>query len=124
PGARSTPPAPENVSTTLVGHDAVAVKWEPAPRARHYRVWKKVSGVDEEFVPVGSPADRDFTLENLPSESVVEIAVTAVNRGGESRKSAVITVQLLKCLSWEPSDDLRAVHCEAFHDPSGDELEV
>ncbi|MFN7140261.1 MAG: fibronectin type III domain-containing protein, partial [Limisphaerales bacterium] len=58
------------------------------------RVWKKVQGVDEEFVPVGSPADRDFTIENLPCDAVVEIAVTAVNRGGESRRSAAITVQL------------------------------
>jgi hypothetical protein len=84
PGADETPDAPENLRVTLIGNTAAALKWDAAPRAEYYRVWKRVVGVDEELVPVGSPADVDFTLEELPSNAEIEIAVSAVNNGGES----------------------------------------
>jgi hypothetical protein len=84
PGALETPDVPENLRVTLIGNTAAALKWDAAPRAEYYRVWKKVLGVDEEFVPVGSPADVDFTVEELPSNAEIEIAVSAVNNGGES----------------------------------------
>ena len=56
------------------------------------RVWKKVRGVDAAAVAVGSPADLDFTIENLPTGAVIEITITAVNNGGESPVSEVITI--------------------------------
>jgi hypothetical protein len=92
PGAQVTPDVPQGVSATLIGPTAAAVKWTAAPRAEHYRVWKKVVGIDEDFVNVGSPADLDFTLEELPSASSIEVALSAVNDGGESAKSQFITV--------------------------------
>ena len=69
PGAMSLADVPENVSAVLIGLNAAAIKWEASARADYYRVWKKVIGTDDDFVAVGSPADLDFTLENLPANA-------------------------------------------------------
>jgi hypothetical protein len=37
-------------------------------------------------------ADLDFTIENLPTGAAIDIVVTAVNYGGESPVSEVITI--------------------------------
>jgi hypothetical protein len=92
PGVLATPDAPENISAVLVGPTAAAVKWDGAPRAEYYRVWKKVVGVDEDFEAAGTPADLDFALEGLPLNAQIQIAVTAVNNGGESAQSEIITI--------------------------------
>ncbi|MFN7137852.1 MAG: hypothetical protein ACK4UN_00780, partial [Limisphaerales bacterium] len=62
PGAKPIPEVPQNLSAILIGPTAVSMKWSSAPRANHYRVWKRVIDEDVELVPVGSPADLDFTL--------------------------------------------------------------
>ena len=95
PGAKAIPAIPENVFATLIGATSVSLKWDSSARASYYRVWKKVVGVDEDYIPVGSPADVDFTLEGLPSNSQVEILVSAVNIGGESQKTTVLLVLTL-----------------------------
>ncbi len=92
PGADETPEAPLNVKATLIGPTAAAVKWDASPRAQYYRVWMKVHGSAGDYVAVGSPADLDFTIENLPMNSMVDIVVSAVNTGGESSVSEVITI--------------------------------
>ena len=91
PGVLATPDVPENVIATLVGANAT-VKWDHAARAEHYRVWMKVNGVDQELVAVGSRSETDFTIEGLPANSTIQIAVSAVNNGGESVTSQVVTV--------------------------------
>ena len=92
PGADATPEMPTGLLATLIGPTAVALKWEAAERAAYYRVYKKVTGVDEQFVAVGSPADLDFTIEGLPAGATVEIQITAVNTGGESSRTEAVTV--------------------------------
>ena len=92
PGAKQIPAVPQNIITALIGPGMVAIKWDASARAEHYRVWKKVVGVDEEAVAIGSPSDLDFTIEGLPTNSTIEITVSAVNNGGESGKSIVVTV--------------------------------
>ena len=92
PDADETPEAPLNVSAVLVGPTAVAVKWNASARAEYYRVFKKVHNVDNDYVAAGSPADLDFTLENLPAATVIEIVITAVNNGGESAVSEKVTI--------------------------------
>ena len=92
PGAVQTPDVPQNITAVLIGNSAVAVKWAGAPRAKYYRVWKKVNGLDEELIAVGNPSDVDFTVEGLPANSTIEIAVSAVNDGGESVTSEVVTI--------------------------------
>ncbi len=93
PGQKRSPAAPENVSVTPVSSTAMEVKWEPSPGATHYRVSKKVIGVDEDYVAIGSPADPNFTFEEFPFDAEVEVAVSAVSRGGESRRSEVVRIQ-------------------------------
>ena len=92
PGAKETPDAPTGLSVVLVGPTAAATKWEASARADYYRVWMKVHGTEGEPTAVGSPADLDFTLENLPANTQVDISVSAVNNGGESPLSEVITI--------------------------------
>jgi hypothetical protein len=92
PGQKATPAAPENVAATVTEDKTIAVKWPKTPRARYYRVWARVIGVDQELIPVGTPADPDFTLERLPHPAEIEIAISAVNDGGESVRSEVILV--------------------------------
>ncbi|MBA4148099.1 MAG: fibronectin type III domain-containing protein [Verrucomicrobia bacterium] len=95
PGKKRTPDVPKNLTAVLIGTNAIAMKWNAAPRASHYRVWKKVIGVDADYVFVGNPADLDFTIEGLPGNAQVEVLVSAVNNGGESQKSTLVLVQTL-----------------------------
>lgn len=95
PGAPSTPEVPTNVIATLIGTNAISVKWTAAERAERYRVSARVVGVDTEFVSKGTPADLDFTIEGLPAHSQVEIVVSAINLGGESANSDVVKVTTL-----------------------------
>jgi len=92
PDALETPDQVEHVQATLIGPTAVALKWNAAPRAAYYRVFKRVHGVDTEYVAVGSPADLDFTIENLPTNAQIDIVVTAVNNGGEGTVSEFVTI--------------------------------
>ena len=91
PGAKETPEIPEKVVAVVSGN-AAALEWPDAPRARHYRVWRKIVGVDQEMVAIGSPTDSDFTAEDLPGNATIEFAISAVNDGGESRLSEPVTV--------------------------------
>lgn len=92
PGAEETPEPPQEVQATVLPNHTIEVKWEATPRAEYYRVWKRVVNVDTEFLPIGSPYDLDFAIEELPLGTVMEIAVTAVNGGGESTRSVAVTV--------------------------------
>jgi hypothetical protein len=92
PGAERIADVPTNIIAVLVGASAISIKWDAAPRAQYYRIWKRVIGVDAELIAIGNSADRDFTLEGLAANKTVEIAVSAVNSGGESERSAVVSV--------------------------------
>jgi hypothetical protein len=92
PGAQETPEVPEDVVVTVNGSNA-ALKWTAAPRTEYYRVWKKVIGVDEEPVPMGTRSDLGFTIEDLPSNAIIELSISAVNNGGESQRSEAVTVK-------------------------------
>ncbi|MDB6025456.1 MAG: hypothetical protein JWM68_1679 [Verrucomicrobiales bacterium] len=92
PGADETPDLVTGVKVTLIGPTAAAVKWEASARAQYYRVWIRVLGVDAEYRAIGSPADLDFTIENLPAGATIDVIVTAVNNGGEGARSEAIRV--------------------------------
>ena len=92
PGAKHIPDVPGEVTAVLVGPGAASVKWVAAPRAEHYRVWRKVNGVDQDLIAVGSPTDANFTIEGLPANSTILIGISAVNNGGESQVSQLVTI--------------------------------
>ncbi|MBA4147176.1 MAG: fibronectin type III domain-containing protein [Verrucomicrobia bacterium] len=95
PGQKARPDQPEKPTVVLVDNEAASLQWKRPARAAHYRVWMKVKGVDGEFLPVGSPADLDFTYEKLPPNAEVEFSISAVNPGGESPLSEGVTVRTL-----------------------------
>ncbi|MDB6028513.1 MAG: hypothetical protein JWM68_4736 [Verrucomicrobiales bacterium] len=92
PDAQETPDGVGAVTAVLIGPNTAALKWAAPARAEYYHVFKRVVGVDADFVLVGSPADLDFNLENLPAGSHVDIVVSAVNNGGEGQRSEVVTL--------------------------------
>ncbi|MDB6026151.1 MAG: hypothetical protein JWM68_2374 [Verrucomicrobiales bacterium] len=92
PGAQQTPDVVEGVIVTLIGPNAAAAKWPTTARADHYRVWRRVLNVDAEYIAIGSPVDLDFTIENLPSNATVDIALSAVNNGGEGPLSEPVRI--------------------------------
>jgi len=92
PGAQETPDVPENLMVTVIGPGTAASKWDASARADHYRIWMKIHGTNDDYVAVGSRAELDFTLENLPAGSTIDIAVSAVNDGGESQLSNAVTI--------------------------------
>jgi hypothetical protein len=92
PGAVETPEQVANLVAVLIGPGVVATKWDAAARAKYYHVFKKVVGVDDQYVLVGSPADIDFNLEGLPAGQTVDIVVAAVNNGGEGVQSNKVTL--------------------------------
>jgi hypothetical protein len=94
PAIEQTPDVPANLQLVLSGSGAAAITWDHAPRVARYRVWKRVHGVDMAWIAVGSTSDRDMTIRDLPAKARIEIAVSAVNSGGESRKSMVLAFDM------------------------------
>ncbi|MBA4147528.1 MAG: fibronectin type III domain-containing protein [Verrucomicrobia bacterium] len=92
PDLKQTPPRPVNVSVAVIGNNGV-VKWDKVARASYHRVWVKIVGVDEEALPAGNSTDNNFTFENLAPNTQFEVAVSALNNGGESARSAVVVFQ-------------------------------
>ena len=92
PGRKESPDTPENVTVNVIDNKQAEVKWPAPARAEYFKVWMRVVGVDEEPKWMGSPTDSDFMFEELPPQSTLEISVSAVNRGGESSRSAVVTI--------------------------------
>ncbi|MBA4150692.1 MAG: fibronectin type III domain-containing protein [Verrucomicrobia bacterium] len=91
PGALPVPEVPVNVTAMLLGGNNISVKWPAAARAQHYRAWMRLVG-QPEWTSLGSSADLAFLIENAPSNAQLEVAISAVNNGGESAKSTIVTV--------------------------------
>jgi hypothetical protein len=94
PGLKATPDVPENVIATVQLNKVVALRWNAAARASTYRIWKKVAGIDEDFILVDSRTDLDMLIEGLPVGATIELAVSASNTGGESARSTAVTVMI------------------------------
>ncbi|MDB6025350.1 MAG: hypothetical protein JWM68_1573 [Verrucomicrobiales bacterium] len=92
PGADETPDAPEKIEVVMLNDTTAMMELPPTPRTDYYRFYKRVVGVDVEPVAVGSRSEPAFTLEDLPRNSTIEFSASAVNSGGESRRSASVTI--------------------------------
>jgi hypothetical protein len=82
------------VSIHQVGPSSAAAGWAASPRATNYRPFKKVDGVDADFVALPLTSETQVLLENVPAKSVVHFQVTAHNAAGESARSAAASVTL------------------------------
>jgi hypothetical protein len=94
PAGSSAPGVPDGASIHQVGPTSAAAGWPATPRAEKYRPYKKVDGVDTDFVELDLTSELQVLLENLPAKSTVHIQVTAYNAAGESARSAVASVTL------------------------------
>lgn len=92
PGVLSVPEVPAGVTVSLIGTNALAVKWPAVERAEHYRLWLRVVGQDAELNSMGTTAQLEHVFQNLPANSQVEVAISAASESGESGKSAVVTM--------------------------------
>lgn len=91
PGAQAIPSVPINLTAALL-NAAALLKWDAAERAERYRIYKKVIGVDADFVLVDSREELDYMLEALPANATIQLAVSAMNNGGESALSEAVTI--------------------------------
>jgi hypothetical protein len=76
------------------GSGTVYIDWDNAPRAERYRVWKQVTGVDNEFVAAVTVTDSDATITGLPAGAAIAIRVTAANETGETKPCEAVAVTL------------------------------
>lgn len=85
PADQSTPKAP-TVTTAAAGEvpRRISLTWDHPPRAKRFRVWVQIVGVDETFQPVQTVHDSDATVDDLPSGATVRVHITAANDTGES----------------------------------------
>jgi hypothetical protein len=94
PGGSDSPEVPDSVSIHQVGASSATAGWAASPRATNYRPFKKVDGVDADFVALPLTSETQVLLEDLPAKAVVHFQVTAHNAAGESQRSAVVSVTL------------------------------
>jgi hypothetical protein len=92
PGALAIPAIPKNVIAVLLGNNSISVEWDAAARAERYRIWVKVHGVDTDFVLRDTWEELAYLHNDVPANTKVEIAVSAINNGGESARSEVVSV--------------------------------
>ena len=92
PGATTTPDVPENVTVTRLTETAALVKWDKAPRAEYYHVTMQIEGVDAEPRRIGTSAEADWMINDLPPNAKTRIQVSALNSSGESRFSDAVVI--------------------------------
>ncbi len=95
PGASNLPDVPDLPVLTAGAPGHVIADWPDVARADHYRVYKKVAGVDPDFLFALSVNDSDATLPGLPGGVAVSIRVTATNDSGESQPSLEAQIVVL-----------------------------
>ena len=72
------------------GSGHLLATWESAPLGERYRVYKKVVGVDNEFILAATVTDTESNLNTFTPGQLVRVRVTAVNDAGESLPSDTI----------------------------------
>ncbi len=70
------------------GH--LVVDLRETPRAESFRIWTQRLGTDEQPILAGSFRDRHIDLNTFTAGTIVRVAVSAVNSGGESPRSTPV----------------------------------
>lgn len=94
PGLKQAPAKPAKATVVSLINGVLRVGWDKVARAEYYRVWLRVMGQGEEARPAGTPSDEGFIFEALQSGAQVEVAISAVNNGGESGHSETLLVNI------------------------------
>jgi len=89
PADPEQPETPDNLVLTGLDPGIVFANWDDARRARWYRVFKQVVGVDPEPVEALTQIEESEALvQGLPSGATVKIHIVAYNAAGDSAPSA------------------------------------
>jgi hypothetical protein len=92
PANPSPPVAVATFTLVSAGPGKALASWAHARRATHYRVFKKVVGVDADFVQAGSAKDLEFILKDLTAGQTLQVKVLASNDAGDAPPSAVLSL--------------------------------
>jgi hypothetical protein len=84
------PDVPEGLIVVGGGTGHLLATWESAALGERYRVYKKVVGVDNEFVLAATVTDTESNLNTFTPGQIVRVRVTAVNDAGESLPSDTV----------------------------------
>lgn len=93
PGTSQTP-APTGLTAIAAGSDRVNLTWNAVPGATVYHVFEAL-GVNGTFAQVAAVTPTAVTIANLQPNTLYAFEVSAVTVGGESPRSAPVTVRTL-----------------------------
>lgn len=88
PADPETPEAPASLTLSPGTPGHVLAQWPRALRGDRYQVYRKVVGVDPDFVHVTTVPGLEATFNTVPSGATVSVEVRAVNDAGESAFTA------------------------------------
>lgn len=78
------PAVPTGLVVNGGGPGHLLANWESAPLADRYRVFRKIVGVDTDFVLVKTTTETESDLNSFTSGQVVRVRVAAANDAGDS----------------------------------------
>ena len=84
PNAVGLPDMPEGLVVSGGAPQHLLAEWESAALADRYRLYRKIVGVDSDFVLVKTVTETEADLNTFTSGQVVRIRVSAVDDAGES----------------------------------------
>jgi hypothetical protein len=87
PAAVGLPEVPEGLLVLIGGPGHLLAKWDAAPLGERYRVYRKIMGVDSDFVLVKTTTETEADVNSMVTGQVVKVRVSAVNEAGESTLS-------------------------------------
>lgn len=90
PDAVGMPATPEGLSLMASAPGHLLAKWLGAALAARYRLYRKIIGVDSDYVAVKTVTELEADVNTMTSGQVVRIRVSAVNEAGESPLSDAV----------------------------------
>jgi hypothetical protein len=84
PDAVGIPEVPDGLTVIGGGTGHLLANWESAPLADRYRVFKKVTGVDSDYVLATTVTDTESNLNTFTPGQIVRVRIVAVNDAGVS----------------------------------------
>jgi hypothetical protein len=82
PDAVGLPGVPENLVVTGGGPGHLLAKWDASALGERYRVFRKIVGVDADFVLLKTTTETETDLNTFTSGQLVRVRVAAVNAEG------------------------------------------
>jgi len=94
PDAVGMPATPEGLSLMASAPGHLLAKWLGAALAARYRLYRKIIGVDSDYVAVKTVTELEADVNTMTSGQVVRIRVSAVNDAGESPLSDAVEMMV------------------------------